>query len=75
MAPVRAYLDYLEMLAVGVNSDVLDLETLARISGGRVVAVWANYAGYIERRRRELNSPTLYSELGDLARSIRELRG
>jgi hypothetical protein len=68
---IRAYLDYLEMLAVGVNEGVLDVDTLARIHGGRIVAIAANYAGYIDRRREEMGSVTLYSELELLADSIR----
>lgn len=64
---VRAYLDYLEMLAAGVNEDVLDAELLARISGARIIAVANNYSIYIDRRRKELGSPSLYSELKRLA--------
>jgi hypothetical protein len=64
---VRAYLDYMEMLAVGVNEGVLDISTLARMQGGRIVAIVTNYADYIDRRRRELNSPTLYCELTTLS--------
>jgi len=71
---VRAYLDYMEMLAVGVNEDVLDISTLARMQGGRIVAIATNYADYIDRRRRELKSPTLYSELTTLAGEISRIR-
>jgi Domain of unknown function (DUF4760) len=68
--PIRAYLNYFEMLAVGVHQGVFDLSTLTRISGGSIIAVATNYASYIERRREELNAPQLYSELITLARTI-----
>jgi hypothetical protein len=71
---VRAYLDYVEMLAAGVNEGVFDLSTLARMQGGRIVAIAANYSDYIDRRRGELNSPTLYSELTALAEEISRTR-
>ncbi|WP_327001300.1 DUF4760 domain-containing protein [Dactylosporangium sp. NBC_01737] len=70
-AAIRAYLDYLEMLAVGANEGVLDVDTLARIHGGRIVAIATNYAEYIDRRREELGTTTLYSEIGALADAIR----
>jgi hypothetical protein len=74
LVSIRAYLDYLEMLAVGVNEGVFDLPTLSRSSGGRILAVADNYTEYIERRRKELGSATLYAELEQLAASIREYR-
>jgi hypothetical protein len=73
-AAVRAFLDYLEMIAAGVNDGVFDVETVSRTFGGRIVAVASNYAPYIELRRRELNSPSLYIELESVAASIREYR-
>ena len=68
---VREYLDYLELMAVGVVEEVLDLETITRMSGGRIIAVADNYAPYIERRRLELSSPSLYSEIQAMASLIR----
>jgi hypothetical protein len=67
---IRAYLDYLELLAVGVNKNVLDLETLVSISGRRIMAISHNYGDYIANLREDLNSSTLYSELDTLARAI-----
>lgn len=56
---IRAYLDYLEMLAVGANEGVLDVETLSRMSGSRILAVADNYQPYIVRRRQELKAVPL----------------
>jgi hypothetical protein len=69
-AAIRAYLDYLETLAAGANEGVLDLSTIDRMTGSRIVAVAANYAPYIERRRGELGAPGLYRELERLAELI-----
>ena len=68
---VRKYLDYIELVAVGVMEDVFDLETVTRLSGERFIAVAKNYLPYMERRRRELNSPSLYVEIEVMADLIR----
>ncbi len=67
---VRAYLDYVEMLAASANESVLDVGMLERMQGGRILAIANNYSGYIRRRRAELDSPTLYTELEALAKEI-----
>ena len=71
-AAIREYLDYLELLGAGVVSGVLDVDVITRIWGGRILAVAANYAPYIERRRKELGSTTLYAELLAMAELVRE---
>jgi hypothetical protein len=71
---IRAYLDYLENIATGVNMEVLDLDVVARMQGGRITAVARNYAPYIAARRRDLQSTTLYSEVEELARRIEARR-
>jgi hypothetical protein len=49
----------------------LDVDILARLSGGNI-AVVTYYAKYIERRRKEINSDHLYSEIEQLAASIKD---
>jgi Domain of unknown function (DUF4760) len=71
---IRAYLDYLEYVAAGVNEGVLDLGMVDSMSGGRIVDVARNYRPYIERRRQEFQSTTLYLELERLAAAIRSRR-
>ncbi|MFB9686127.1 DUF4760 domain-containing protein [Amycolatopsis plumensis] len=73
-APVRNYLDFLEVVAVGVNSGVFDIDTVSRMVDGRILAVTENYMPYINLRRDELRSPSLYSELEVMARSTRNHR-
>jgi Domain of unknown function (DUF4760) len=64
---IRSHLSYYEMLAMGVNTGVLDEEIVNRSGGMSVLAAWQNYMPWIEKRRRELDAPTMYSELEMLA--------
>lgn len=74
LAPVRAYLNHLEDLAVGVRAEVYDLETVNLLWGGRILGVAASYAGYIDRIRLELNSPGVYEYFDELVEALRALR-
>jgi hypothetical protein len=56
-----------------VNEGVFDAETVAKMSGGRIIAAAVNYAPYIDRRRQELRSDTLYSELQAMAKLIQDI--
>ena len=69
---VAEYLNYLELLAVGVNLDIYDFETINRLAGGRIIAVANNYAPWIEHRRATLNAPMMWSDLSLLAARLSE---
>ncbi len=72
---VVEYLNLWETLATGVNSDVLDYSTISRLSGQRVISIVRNYWSWIDWRRSELASPSVYSELETLATRIADERG
>ena len=59
---VKDMLGLFEHLAVGANTDVFEVEMLSRMSGGYLKAVYRRFERYIEQRRFETNSPTLYIE-------------
>jgi hypothetical protein len=71
---IRAYLDYLENVATGVNEGVLDIAVVDRANGGRIVDMAQNYRSYIDRRRIALDDEKLYIELEELAKVIRVRR-
>lgn len=73
-AAIRVYLSYLEILAIGVNEDVLDIGIVDLFAGGALIAVVSNYGSWIEEQRRELNAPTLYVELEKLVQAIKMRR-
>jgi hypothetical protein len=74
LAPVREYLNHLVDLSVGVKQGVFDLETIEMTEGGRIIDIVASYRPYIEDVRRELNRPSTYSDVEDLAQMIESLR-
>jgi len=74
LAPVREYLNHLEDLAVGVKQGVYDLETVSILEGSRLIDIVVSYSPYIESTRRELNRPTLWNDLDDLANLLKALR-
>jgi hypothetical protein len=74
LGSLREYLNHLEDLAVGVKRDVFDLETIDMSEGTRIIDIVASYAPYIESIRRELNRPTTYSDIEDLAEMLKRLR-
>jgi Domain of unknown function (DUF4760) len=73
--PVREYLNHLEDLAVGVKQGVFDLETIIMADGNRILDVVVSYGPHIERVRREIESPTVYNDIEDLAELIKAQRG
>ena len=75
LAPLREYLNHLEVLAIGVRQDVFDLETVSLSEGGRIIDTVTNYGPYIESVRKELGMPRVYSEIRDLAAKLAEFRG
>jgi hypothetical protein len=71
LASVRAYLNSLEDLAVGVKQGVFDLETTYMLSGRRIMETAINYEPYIRSIRKEINSTAVYCELEDLAAMLK----
>ncbi len=50
-----------------VDFDVLDAVLLKKLVGGRLRAIWENYAPYVAARREALNAPLLFEALERLA--------
>lgn len=71
---IRVYLSYLEILAIGVNEEVLDIGIVDLFAGGALIAVVTNYKKWIDQQRANLRSPTLYLELEKLAGKIQTRR-
>lgn len=71
---ITDYLNLMELMATGVLSDTFDLETIERLAGGRIIAISENYRTWFEYRRTTLNSQTIYAEIDELARRIRDRR-
>jgi hypothetical protein len=70
---VRTLTDLLglyELLAAGINAEVLDLELFARIAGPRITSVTEGYGEWILERRSLLNHPLLYDELTTLSETL-----
>jgi hypothetical protein len=73
LTPVRAYLNHLEDLAVGVKAGVYDVEVISMLSGARIIATAASYAGYIQNIRLELDRPRTYECLDELVAQLKTL--
>ena len=67
LLPLREYLNHLEDLAVGVTQGVYDVEIVAILEGRRIIDAVASYRPYIDRVREELDRPTIYQDIFDLA--------
>lgn len=68
------YMNYFELLAVGVNMEIYDYDTVSRLAGGRLIAVMANYGLWVDHRRAALGSATLWGEFADLTERLRNER-
>lgn len=74
MTVVRAYLNHLEDLAVGVKAGVYDLDTVYMLSGDRLIAAGEGFAEHIGRVRDELKSPGVYEYFEDLVKELKQRR-
>lgn len=72
---IRTHLSFYEMLATGVNAEVLDLGVVDAFGGGPILAAWRNYWPWIEERRLEFKAPSMFEEFECLASKIAHLRG
>lgn len=70
---VADYLAMFELLAAGVNTDVLELSVIDRLANRRIRDIAANYGPWIEHRRVELGHPRLCLELTSLATKLQLL--
>jgi hypothetical protein len=70
MADVREFLSVLEHLAVGVNSQVYDIDLVNRMSGTFLLATIDKVKPYINHARIKRNSETLYEEFEKMCREI-----
>jgi len=71
---VKEYLSFLELLATGVNTQVMQVEIMDRIAGSRIAAAARNYRPWIDARRARLHDPRMYEELIRLGKTIDKMR-
>lgn len=71
---VKEYLSFLELLATGVNTQVMEVEIMDRIAGSRIAAAARNYRPWIDERRTSLHDPRMYEELVRLGELIDRMR-
>lgn len=71
---LRNYLNYIEDLSVGINLGVFDPEILNRTIGPRMLRAWDAYEAWILKERNDLGFPSLFSDLENCSKVIRELR-
>lgn len=71
---ISAHLAGLEWFAVGVHTNVFDLDIADRLGGTHIVATARMFERFIASSRVQAGSPTLYCELEALARQIAERR-
>jgi hypothetical protein len=69
---LTAFLGLYELLAAGINSDVLDLVLFARIAGPRIISVTKGYGAWIDERRTLRNDRLLYDELTTLSDTLNQ---
>jgi hypothetical protein len=60
---VRNYLNYLEVIAVAVNNEIFDKETVQRSIGGRMRRALHTYEGWIKQEQDHIHETRLYLEL------------
>lgn len=59
---IMEYLNYVERLAVGINTEVYDYYILKRICGRKIVRAWKQYGNIVENIRKEKNHPKAYKD-------------
>ena len=64
------FLGLYELLAAGINAEVLDLVLFARIAGPRITSVTNGYGTWIDERRRLRHEPLFYAELTTLSHTL-----
>lgn len=71
---LKGYLAMMETLALGVSVGIYDLPTVSQMMGSRITCVAQGYRSYIDRRRRETGTSTLYVEIEWLDQEIERFR-
>jgi hypothetical protein len=71
---LKGYLAMMETLALGVSVGIYDLPTVSQMMGARISCVAQSYRSYIDRRRRETGTSTLYVEIEWLDQEMERFR-
>lgn len=66
------YLNLVERLAVGINTEVYDYDILRRICGRKLVRAWNQYYNIVEYIRKEKNHQDAYIEYEALVARLRD---
>ena len=67
-------LPLLEHFAVGINSEIYDLETLNRMAGNKIITVHNNCSKLLHHKRIGVGNQNNYSELEDMVNRLNKLR-
>jgi hypothetical protein len=68
------YFNHLTDLAVGVTQGVFDLDTVSMLEGGRIIDTVEAFAEYIADVRQRAGRPSIWEDVEDLARQLKEQR-
>ncbi len=69
---IREFLNIMERLSVGINSGVYDFDIYYRICGSSTVLYWNQLSHVIDKKRKEMQHPSLYVEYERLAEMVKE---
>ena len=69
------YLNEMEYLATGINSQIYDLEIVNKMSGGRLISQYKDWCeNFIEERRMRPGSENAYSEYKRMIDELKKMR-
>ena len=70
---VMRYLNLMNRLSVGIISKVYNLEIFSQMAGKSVINTYGWLESYILYRRKEMNRPTLFSDLEEMVEILKEM--
>ncbi len=69
------YLNELEFFATGINEKIYDIRIVNKMSGGRLISQYDNWASdFIEDRKENYGNEKTYSEYQKMIHNLKELR-
>lgn len=71
---INTALPLIEHFAVGINSEIYDLETLNKMAGNLMITIWNRCSSLIEFKRRGSYNQNNYTEFETMVNSLKKLR-
>lgn len=71
---ISSSLPLLEHFAVGINSEIYDLETLNRMAGNKMITVYNNCSKLLQHKRMGVGNEKNYLELENMIVRLKKLR-